>query len=327
MLKNRAALSTSRLQSATRIDLTAPDFFLVGAPKCGTTAMDNYLGEHPDVLMCSRKEVHVFGRDIAPLDSYASYDTEGYLALFDRWQNRTPRRVGESSGWYLFSQSAADEIHAFAPGADILIMLRNPVDMLHSLHSHFLYSGREYVEDFETALALDPARASGRSPRRFVPLTYRAAVKFAPQVERYIRRFGREHVHVVVFEEFVSDPAGTYRRLCRFLGVDESFTPDFSVVNPNKRIRSKRLHRLSQRPPRPLLGFLRMVSTRRMRTGMFDVFQGLNSKAVKRPPMREEHRRALEAEFAPGIADLSELLDRDFTVWTGHDTGGGVARR
>ncbi len=101
-----------------------PNFFLVGAPKCGTTAMFEYLAKHPDVFMPVRKEPMFFARDLDQATSadarYFTRDRERYLALFSGW--RGERRIGEGSPWYLYSESAAREIKAFAPEALIMIM-------------------------------------------------------------------------------------------------------------------------------------------------------------------------------------------------------------
>ena len=82
-----------------------PDFFIVGAPKGGTTAMNNYLRQHPQIFMSPRKEAHHFGADLyAP---HWARDEAAYLALFAGAGDE--KRIGEASVWYLLSQHAAGE--------------------------------------------------------------------------------------------------------------------------------------------------------------------------------------------------------------------------
>ena len=103
-----------------------PDFFIVGAPKCGTTSMHRYMSQHPDIFMAQGKEPIYFGSD---LKHDWKVSQEQYFDLFrdaDREQ-----RIGEKSVWYMHSETAAAEIKAFDANADIIIMLRNPVDMMH----------------------------------------------------------------------------------------------------------------------------------------------------------------------------------------------------
>src|SRR5258706_10449866 len=106
-----------------------PDFFIVGAPKCGTTAMNDYLGQHPDIYMAP-KELHYFGADLKIKDKISE---SAYLQYFKNAGNK--KILGEASVWYLFSGTAAKEIKNFSPDAKILIMLRNPVEVVYSLHS------------------------------------------------------------------------------------------------------------------------------------------------------------------------------------------------
>ena len=92
-----------------------PNFFIVGAPKCGTTSLHEYLQRHPDVFMPFFKEPHFFGSDLVrlPLSRQFRAKPGRYLKLFR--DARGEKRIGESSPWYLASQRAADEIHAYDP--------------------------------------------------------------------------------------------------------------------------------------------------------------------------------------------------------------------
>ena len=165
--------------------MRTPNLFIVGAPKCGTTSLDNYLRQHPDVFMSPKKEPHYFGSDL-----YAPRfirDWETYRVLFSGATDEAV--VGEASVWYLYSQNAAREIHSVCPNAKIIIMLRNPVDQMHSLHSQRLYSGLETIRDFEDALAAEADRKRGqRIPPHAHPvegLFYGDVASYAYQVERY----------------------------------------------------------------------------------------------------------------------------------------------
>src|SRR5262249_50339658 len=146
-----------------------PDLFIVGAPRCGTTAMYTYLGQHPDIFMSARKEPHFFGTDFS--SPALDRDEQTYLALFTGARNET--RAGEASVFYLCSRRAAKEIHAFSPSARIIIMLRNPVEMMYSLHSRHVLTGNEDINDFGTALAAAAERKRGlHLPATFPPVEF-----------------------------------------------------------------------------------------------------------------------------------------------------------
>ena len=299
-----------------------PNFFIVGAPKCGTTAMFEYLAAHPDVFMPPRKEPAFFASDLdegrRADDAYFTRSLEKYLALFSGW--RGERRVGEGTPWYLYSEVAAGEIKKFAPEARIIIMLRDPVEALSSLHAQRLVSGAEDITSFEEALRAEDDRASGkRIPNRgflVKGLLYRKVVRYASQVERYLDTFGRDRVLVLIFEEFVADPARAYRRVCDFLDIDPTFVPTFEQVNAASVVRSP-LFREVLRAPQGIIGDrLRVGPIRRSWRRFKRALLAINEKPQARAPLDPSLRAELAWQLAPDVARLSRLLDRDLiTFW------------
>jgi len=301
-----------------------PDFFIVGAPKCGTTSLHTYLAEHPAIFM-AKKEQHFFGADLA--DTWPQPSRQQYLASFagSEWAERR----GEASGWYLWSRDAADEIRAYEPAARIIAMVRNPVDMLPSLHSQYLHDGIEDLEDFGEALAAEEDRriglrippGNGANPWR---LFYRDIVCFCDQIERYLAAFGRQQVHIVVFDDLVADPAATYRAVLTFLGVSTDFTPHFSVMNPNKHTRSRAVRRMLDEITDPKSG-LRRVGTRllpvhavrsAMLRNVVPTVTRLNTSFAPRRDLSSDLRTRLARELAPEIERLARLLNRDLSSWS-----------
>jgi hypothetical protein len=293
-----------------------PDFFIVGAFKAGTTALYEYLRAHPQIFMSVPKEPMYFGHDLTP--RYRRMTQHEYLALFER--ARPEQHAGEASPWYLYSASAAREIRDFAPDARIVIMLRNPVDVMYSQHSQLVFNQREDVVDFGAALAAEPDRLGGQRlpPDAIRPeaLFYRRSVRFAEQVRRYLEVFDRDRIKFVVFDDLVADPRAVYRATLELLDVDPSFEVDLSVYNPARSARSGRLQRVIFAPPpalRGLFGRLRRISAlHRLR----DALVAANSRAAERPKMDPELRRALTVEFAPQVAELGGLIGRDLSAWS-----------
>ena len=301
----------------TSTALQGPDFFIVGAPKCGTTAMAAYLSQHPAIGMCPRKETHHFGTDLhsrlAIKDGQQPPDHRRYMDLFKDAQGE--RRRGEASVWYLYSATAATEIRAFCPTAQIIVMLRNPADMLPSLHSEFVFVGIEPVEDFEAALALDSERERAGAPRGFPPRSYRSAIRYAEQLRRYLDVFGRERLKVIVYDDFRDDTEGVYRDTCEFLGVDAGFTPKIEVVNPNKRVRSKAMRRLVRRPPERLRPALHAVTSESMRRRGGAILNRWNTRFDRRPPVSDRIRSELRPEVERQVRELDELIGLDVRAW------------
>jgi hypothetical protein len=292
-----------------------PNFFLVGAPKCGTSAMVSYLRLHPDIFIPPYKEFHYFGSDtFFPRRP----DRDEYLAVFA--EARGEERIGEGSTSYLVSKRAAAEIKAFNPDARILIMLRNPVDMMYSLHSEVLYWVNEDIADFEKALAAEPRRKQGTGlPRRIHIadfLYYREMARYTPQVERYFDTFGREYVHVILHDDCKGDMAAVFRDTLRFLGVNPELRVEFATKNGNKRVRSRAFQDFLLNPPWPVRWVRDDVLPNRMRELVFGKLRGLNTVFEPRPPMNPEFRRRLQAEFAPEVERLGKLLGRELSHWS-----------
>lgn len=293
-----------------------PDFFIVGAPKCGTTAMNGYLRQHPQVFMPERKDITYFGIDLNFSRTRISF--EEYLSLFRNANGAT--RIGETSVWYLYSKKAAEEIKSFAPAARIIVMLRNPVDMLYAQHSQFLYNCNEDIRSFESALEAEADRRRGeRIPPQahFVEgLFYRETAKFAEQVERYFEVFGREKVHVIIFDDFKSDTTRAYAETLAFLGVDESFRPTIKIINSNKVLRSRRLQQFLVAPPRLFVQVSRWITPDRLRGRIFMQLRKLNMRKEERLALDPLLRKRLQAELETEVKKLSTLLGRDLSSWS-----------
>ena len=296
-----------------------PNFFIVGAPKCGTTAMDNYLAQHPDIFIPDAKDIGFFGSDLTKPQYWT---LKSYTALFDGWAGE--KCIGESSVWYLYSKTAAQEIKSFAPESKIIVMLRNPVDMLYSLYHQLLFEGDEYLTSFELALAAETDRKRGMNlPNRMrgvvESLYYRETVRFSDQVERYFDVFGRDSVNVIIFDDFKQDTAAAYRQTLEFLDVDPDFSVDFVRINANKSTRNP----LAKQVLREANYRLRRLGLRRISPlrKIYRSFHQLNTHYEERPAMSPELKHRLQTEFCPEVERLSNLLGRDLIHWVGDVNG------
>jgi hypothetical protein len=223
-----------------------PEFYIVGAPRCGTSFLWWHLRQHPDVFMPLDKEHPFFCHDLdtgTPVDRKIFIDEPAYLARFEG----ETRRLGDACAYDLFSEVAAAEIHARRPDARILISLRQPADQIRAWHHIRLGLGAEDL-DLQHALEAEPARARGeRLPRnaQLVPMyQYRAVADFEPQVERYVAAFGREHVAVFWLEDIKADPATEFQRAIEFLDLPQWAPERFEVINRSRRTRHATLLRV-----------------------------------------------------------------------------------
>ncbi len=327
--------------------------------------MDRYLAAHPDVFVAPQKESHHFATDFL-LPSSPCLDPTVYATLFEGWSGEA--RVGESSVYYLMSETAAANIHAASaptvgsgaalalaallcaahhasalllaevagevedaldrgvvdhaacPDAKILAHLRHPVDLLYSHHHQLVYEGFQDVLDFEAALERgDDGRLADADARVHsnvhLARDYDRVVDFVPQLTRYFDTFGRDNVHVVLFDDLKGNPAGTYEDILEFLGVDSAFRVQFEVHNANKEVRSTRLRDMLRNPPSWLSLPTRLLLPLGMRNEIKRKVKRANTKYVERPPLSPDLRTRLTERFAPRVRDLEQLLGRNLSSW------------
>lgn len=304
-----------------------PDFFIIGAPKSGTTSLYDYLSGHPDVYTSPVKEPFYFSPDVqGGLRRRFSYGTDEakYLAMFEGAGDRA--RAGEASTRYLVSHVAPGYIRQFEPRARVIAMLRNPVDFIYALHNERVSQGAEDVADFAAALALDDERRAGRRlPPGSNPLgaVYRDNARYGEQLARWLEVLPAQQVHVIVFDDFARDPATEFRKVLEFLGVDPDYRPaTFAVRNPSHRLRGGLVRRLLNSRPAQFVahGLLPRLIGQNATSRVANRFR--HSRIVRRPnprpPLAEDLRRSLQAELRPDVERLSGLLGRDLvTEWFG----------
>ncbi|MEM8503217.1 MAG: sulfotransferase [Cyanobacteria bacterium P01_D01_bin.1] len=301
--------------------MVQPSFFLVGAPKCGTTAFCTYLDQHPDIFISKPKELNYFDTDFETKRRVSGLSE--YLSKFFEGGGRI---CGEGSTSYLYSRAAAENIYRFNPGAKIIIMLRDPVVVMQSFHSQLLFNGSsENVQDFATAIALEPERKLGRNipARCAVPdmLLYREVVSFSKQVQRYFDLFGSKQVKVILFEDFRDRTAAVYREALEFVGANPAFEASFGRINSNKKARSSFIQSLVKYPPTSVLEFgkyLLPVPRNWRRYALEKAKQGLkslNTQKTTRQPVDDALKKRLVAELKPDIQQLEGLISRDLHAW------------
>jgi len=300
--------------------VTRPDFFIVGEPKCGTTALYNAIRQHPDVYMPAFKEPHHFATDLWHArggDAYAQVSTrEGYLALFE--DAGPAKAVGESSVHYLYSTVAAENIAQFNPDARIIAMFRHPAEYLHSLHNQNIVIGHEPIHDFDTALAatLDERRAAGMSwhSRFNYGWTYERATRFAEHLARFQAHFAPEQIMVVIFDDLRADMDAVVRETFTFLGVDPDFQPAPADKNPAREVSRPWLMNLlwSRNPVRRAAARL---LPKGLRTDLYERVTRAGTRHRVREPMSAETRAMLVARHRPDVEALEALIGRDLSRW------------
>lgn len=321
--------------------------FVVGAPRCGTTTLAQFLKSNPAVAFPAVKEPHFFSQhDLRGLDDRQLRERveRDYLGRF--FPPQPGRRVGaDASVTYLYMPEQLAPAMKLWPDSRFVIALRNPMSMLPSLHQRLIYIGDETIRSFAGAWRAIPERSAGRRiPARCADsrwLRYNEAGRFATYVERLFATVGRDRCHVVLFDDLVAEPAGEYRRLMEFCGLDPVLGTDFAPRRISRGVRHVWLQRLLKRPPVAIRNYLAGEQFLVRVRDLDDEGQDKTAKAVLslRKRLLRWNRVPAKAEAMPGwLADeirdyyaqeveaLGRLIDRDLGAWLQQPENPGSAQ-
>lgn len=294
-----------------------PNLFIAGAPKCATTSIANYLKTHPEIFHSNIKEPHYFADDF---DEFRTVNSlSDYLQLYADADKQKYRC--DASVWYLYSNKALKNIHQFNPDARIIAILRNPLEMLPSLHHQLYYTLDEDVLSFEEAWNLQQERKAGKnipeSCREPLFLQYKDVVNYASQLQRVYNYFPKEQVQVIIFDDLKTNPAAVYRDILAFLDLEHDGRNEFPKENTRKTYRSKSLSRIIHRPPKLFNLLARGI---KKITGISHLkvrkrIKYFNERKVSKAPLSDHFKKDLLDQLRPSITELESLLNIDLKHW------------
>jgi hypothetical protein len=295
-----------------------PDFFIIGASKCGTTALSEYLRQHPNVCFARTKEPHYFSDDY-PLHKMDDNLDQYWRRNFSYFDPARHRAIGEGSGTYYRSEVAIPNILKSNPSAKFIYMVRNPVEMIYSWYYDLRFSHSENVS-LEQGWDLQPIRARGLEIPKLCPdpriLEYRKLASLGRRLEVFKQIIPPDQLMVIVFDDFVRDPGKVYEAVLKFIGIPSDGRTDFPVVNSSKIQRSRLVGRFSASIPR---WFYNAVREFKHLAGLADVplnfIARLNAKPAPKQPLSREFKQRLLVEFEPEIRLLELHLGRDLNTW------------
>lgn len=292
-----------------------PDFFIIGAQRCGTTSLSQNLSAHPNIVISAPKEPFFFATDFPRLRRMES--EEEYLKIF-RPITEATMAVGESTAAYLYSKSAVENIYRYNPEAKLIVMLRNPIDIVHSFHALHLYSLYEDEPNLKKAWALQEVRKNGQSIPKgcLVPefLQYAEIGKLGDQVERLLNIFPPNQVAITFFEDFIRDNRQFYLNVLEFLNIPDDGTSEFPRLNESRKARFPLLTSLLSPRPRWMQ---RCIDRTKAGLGLKGQqwLQNLYGVPARREPLDPEFRMELAEFFRDDINKLSKLTRRDLSHW------------
>jgi Sulfotransferase family len=301
-----------------------PDFFIVGNPKSGTTALHAMLRSHPQIHLPYLEGTQFLAREPQRSSQQSEMQIEEYLSLFDG--AGPEQRIGEVSPSYFRSSTAAARIAELRPDARIIAILREPASFIRSLHLELLQDHVETEKDLRKAIALEEARRQAGDPTLEHELRYsQERVRYVKQLRRYHDAFPPEQVLVLIYEDFRSDNEATVRKVLRFLQLDETAPIEVTDANPTVSVRSLRLYELVRSlylgdgpVARVAKAGIKALTPQRLRRDGLGTLQRRVLYGKPDPPDEElmlELRRRSKGE----VVALSEYLGRDLVTAWGYD--------
>lgn len=285
-----------------------PNFFIIGAPKTGTTALSEYLRIHPQVFFSEPKEPHYFNDDFSSRHTN-NYDT--YLSYFDDVK-KDDKAIGEGSVFYSYSKSAVKNILSLVPEAKFVIMIRNPLELVPSLHMEAIHSHGENIYDIEKAWEMEKDRKEGV----FIPKTtlykealyYKDLAKLGSQIERLLTIVSRKNVHIIVFDDFKKDTKKEYLAVLDFLQINE-YTPEkFEKINVSKGYKNIYIKKLFD-----IISYIKRSNgiKTNLGLGIGRYIRSWNTTKQKREPISNEFKKKLIKYYYEDVNLLSSILDRN----------------
>ena len=256
---------------------TLPTFFIVGAPKAGTTSLHAYLAEHPGIAMTTVKECMLYA---APQWRERLAD---YAALFPR---DAPVRGESSTAYssYPYAPEVPARVAETVPDARIVYVVREPVERVLAHYAQNLWDNMpvrpfdELMDDLEDPLNM-PVWCS----------------RYATQLERWLAVVPAERILVLDQADLLHDRVATIRRACAFLGADATFESPAWTVEHNTATDHRRPTRLGRLAARA----------------------GLRApgRVVPKPVLRDDQRARLVALLRPEVERFRQLTGQPFSHW------------
>ena len=301
--------------------MALPNFLIVGAARSGTTALHYELAQHPEICMSTIKEPNFFvfddGRPLIQADQRLLVksvpDRRGYEQLFR--PGRGERAVGEASPLYLYVRESPELIERALSDVRLIAVLRQPVERA---YSHFLQIervGEDAVgERFRTAVERE--RALGYEPYH-AGTHYLRPGRYHEQLSRYWSRFGQDRMLVLRYEELEASPRDVLARICRFLGVDDSFAFDTSQSYNRSGVPRGGVTYLARRAVARVQPYVKAALPTRAAAALGRARARTEHAAVRRPPPVDPDLSAelMASYFAGEVEGTERLAGLDLSAW------------
>lgn len=284
--------------------MTLPNFLIIGAAKSGTTALYEYLSQHPQIYMSPVKEPHFFSLGSKSGKKIKFNNIEEYQELFKDVSEE--RAIGEASPSYLYFPETYQRIQQSIPQTKLIAILRHPVDRAYSNFLHNQFLGWEKIEDFSETLEAEKTRYGNR--RWGYAFYYKDCGFYYSQLKRYFDNFPQNQIKVYLYDDLQKDSQRLMQNIFAFLEVDSSFCPALSVKHNVSGVgKNKALHEFLLKT-NPIKSILKPLVPGKLRTQ-------IKNRSLTKPKLLPQLRQQLLEEYREDILQLQDLIQRDLSMW------------
>lgn len=230
LLHDTRVYADNLFRAATNPVRLMPDFIIIGAQKCGTTSLYNYLVKHPNIHSAATKELHFFDHKFNK--GFWWYRAHFPTTLEQYYTEHIAKRdyvTGEASPSYIFHPLAPKRVAQFLPQVKLIVLLRNPVDRLYSQYRHKVERGKHEKLPLAEAIAREEERIQGEREKiatvkdyfsnSYQHFAYKARGRYAEQLEAWFSHFPREQFLILKSEDLYANPGEIYKQTLEFLNV------------------------------------------------------------------------------------------------------------
>jgi len=288
------------------------NFAIVGAPKCGTTSLFYSLNEREEISFLG-KDSHLLGKDLNLLLRDHSIDINKIMD-----QHPADSIIGDVSVWYLYSTSAAQEIFELNSKAKIIICLRNPLELIPSLHNQHVKGGDESDPSLNCSLANDfEAGPVSKGVHFRQRPRYADVVNFGEQISRYTHLF--DQVLFIFHDDLRSNYKGSVQKIEAFLGLTQRENIEELSQNKRQKVTNASLVKVLKKKPAFLKSVFRaVVPSKKIRHKLMEtamnkaLTEDMDPDSIQ---LTEENRKVICELIEKQLPLLKELTGRDCSNW------------
>lgn len=279
-----------------------PNLFLIGGPKCGTTAFAYMLRQHSSIKWATHKEIDYFCKDIKILHKLSKAKSIGaYLNKYFNFKKKNYIYIAEGSPFYLYSQVAVRNILKFNSKSKFIVLIRNPISMSYTLHNMLNFAGQEPESNFMKAWNLQTKRLNTKPTDKLYNkynelFQYKKICSLGTQLIRVKKIIPKKNLLILSYKDLQKDYKKELKKTFIFLNINHQHVKS-KIVNKSTKVNNEFLKKI-----------LASKFSKTLRNKIVKILN-VKSLGIGRPtiPMDKKIKKFLQNEFKNEIKILKKL--------------------